>query len=93
MGLLTPAIPVTAGTESGDPLKKVLAADKERAQALLVRLDEIKSIDKSALNRDEKRKLRKEVRQIKSELNDIGGGVYLSAGAIILILILLIIFV
>lgn len=60
------------------------------AQALLSRLDEIKAMDMSSLGKTEKRQLRKEVRAIKSDLRDIGGGVYLSVGAIIIIILLLI---
>ena len=59
--------------------------------ALLLRLNEIKSMDKSNLNPSEKKMLRKEVKSINQRLSTIGGGVYLSGGAIILIVILLIV--
>ena len=68
-----------------------VAVSATDANALIARLDEIKSLDKSNMTYSEKRNLRKEVRSIKESLKDIGGGVYLSAGAIILIVILLII--
>ncbi len=67
-----------------------------------VRLDEIKSIDTSTLSRLEKRELRKEVRTINHDLKansdsvpveGRNGGIYLSAGGIIIILILLIILI
>ncbi len=60
-------------------------------QALLDRLAEIESLDKSTLTRREKRALRKEVREIKKGLaaDGIGGTIYISAGALILILILI----
>ena len=58
---------------------------------LLDRLNEIDAMDKSKLTPAEKKQLRKEVRSTKKEIKEIGGGVYISAGAIILILILLII--
>ncbi len=61
-------------------------------QVLLDRLEEINAMDKANLSREEKRALRKEVKSTEKQLRDIGGGVYISAGAIILILILLIIF-
>jgi len=65
---------------------------KESAQAtrLLTRLHEIEEMDKSKMSSPEKRQLRKEVRTIKSTLNDLGEGVYLSVGAIIIIILLLI---
>lgn len=65
--------------------------DVTEANLLITRLDVITLMDKSNLSFSEKRGLHKEVRNIKARLADIGGGVYLSAGAIILIVILLII--
>lgn len=65
-------------------------AESAEARTLLLRLDEIKAMDKTKLNASEKKNLRKEVRSIKRELKNISGGVYISAGALIVILILLI---
>lgn len=61
------------------------------AKVLLQRLKEIKSIDKSNLKSTDKKNLRKEVRSIQNQLKVIDGGVYLSVGTIIIILLLLII--
>ncbi|MCX6259357.1 MAG: hypothetical protein NTY95_00780, partial [Bacteroidia bacterium] len=58
---------------------------------LTLRLNEISAMDMSKLKSTEKKELRKEVRSIKRELKDITGGVYISAGLLILILVLLII--
>ena len=65
--------------------------ETEEAKTLLKRLDEIKAMDKSNLQPAERKQLRKEVRTIKNRLTDIGSGVYISVGGLILILILLII--
>lgn len=65
--------------------------DAAAANALYVRLYEIKGMDKVELGAPEKKELRDEVRNIKHQLSSIGGGVYISAGALIVILILLII--
>jgi hypothetical protein len=65
--------------------------ESAEAKALITRLDEIKEMDKSKLNSTEKKDLRKEVKSIKRELKDISGGVYISAGALIVILIILIV--
>lgn len=67
--------------------------ENKKAQVLLQRLDEIEAIDKTVLSPVERRILRKEVRQTKAQLRELSGGVYLSAGAVILILILLIILI
>jgi hypothetical protein len=58
---------------------------------LMNRLEEIKKMEISTLTSSEKKELRNEVREIKSEMRAVGGGVYISVGAIILILILLIV--
>ena len=66
--------------------------DAAKAKVLEARLTEISMIDKSGLKSSEKQALRKEVRSIKQQLSELGGGLYISAGAIIIILLLLIIF-
>ena len=63
----------------------------QEVEDLYVRLDEIDQMDKSDLPRSEKKALRKEVKSIQQRLEELGNGVYISAGALILILILLII--
>lgn len=62
-----------------------------KSETLIARQNEIKAIDKTTLNASERKDLRKESRSIKRELKQLNGGVYLSAGAIILIVILLIV--
>lgn len=75
------------------PSALVVSKPTEAAEtnALLQRLNEINTMDKSNLKFSDKRHLRSEVRSIKHQLKEIGGGVYISAGAVILILLLLII--
>jgi hypothetical protein len=69
----------------------LVTTQEAQASALLSRLNEIKMMDKASLSPAEKTELRKEVRFIREHLKDVSGGVYISAGALILILILLII--
>lgn len=61
------------------------------ANDLMLRLAEIKSTDKSGLSASEKKQLRKEKRAIKSELRAVKGGVYVSLGALLVIVLILII--
>lgn len=61
-----------------------------RAEVLMQRLEQIKSLDKDKLSKEQKKELRKETKSIKKELKALSGGVYLSAGAIIVIVLLLI---
>lgn len=69
--------------------EKIKVEESAEAKSMLARLNEIKAIDKSNMSSREKKELRKEVRTLKTNIAQIGGGVYLSAGAIIVILLLL----
>ncbi len=71
----------------------VIVADKptqsEEVQVMLDRLQEIKAMDLSAMTTVQKKELRKEVRAIKQEVRATQG-IYLSIGAILIIILLLI---
>ena len=84
------AAPRTAPASTANT-SPVSPADAAKANELLLRLNEIKTSDKSELTTSEKKDLRKEVRSINSELKAIGGGVYISAAVLLIILILLIV--
>jgi hypothetical protein len=60
-------------------------------QVMFDRLKEIKLMDKSDMNRLEKKELRKEVRAINKSLAATNNGVYISVGALLLIVILILI--
>jgi len=66
-------------------------AETSEVKALELRLNEINAMDKSKMKSSEKKTLRKEVKTINHKMHDIGGGVYLSAGAVILIVILIVV--
>ncbi|WP_395066883.1 hypothetical protein [Flavobacterium sp.] len=85
-------IPTNAFAKTIEPTT-VSANPKEipaEVKIMLNRLEEIKAMDKSDLSSSEKKVLRKEVKAIKSSLKATGNGVYLSVGAIIIIVLLLI---
>lgn len=79
----TEKVPVTA-TDT----KKVVTPE---AKALIAKLEDFKKLDRSTMSPDEKKSMRNEVRTTKNRLHEIGGGVYISAGALIIILLVLII--
>jgi endo-alpha-1,4-polygalactosaminidase (GH114 family) len=54
------------------------------------RVEEIKAMDFSDMSKEERKEMRDELREMKKEAKEIGGGVYLSVGAIIIILLILI---
>ncbi|GAB1462552.1 hypothetical protein [Pedobacter sp.] len=45
---------------------------------------------KTNLSKEERKELRKELKEMKKKANALGGGIYLSVGAIIIILLVLI---
>jgi len=67
------------------------STESAEANALLQRLNQINAMDKSSLKSSDKKQLRNEVLSIRHRYDDIGGGVYISLGSVLLILILLII--
>lgn len=75
---------------SKTPVKEISAEDKARAEQILKRLEEIKAMDIQSMSSSEKRQLRKEVKAAKKELATVASGVYISVGALIIIILLLI---
>jgi hypothetical protein len=66
-------------------------AESSEVKTMELRINEIKAMDKSVMNPSEKKALRREVKSINHKLRDISGGIYVSAGVLILVLILLIV--
>lgn len=88
--LLTSAALLTNAATT-DPATKTTPIESPELKAMVSRLNEIDKMDKSALSRSERKALRKEVRGIKDNVREVGGGVYISVGALLLAIILLII--
>ena len=79
----------TAATKN--PVKELTEQQQAQIEQIKQRVEEIKAMDKSHLSRDERKELRSELRDMKKQANAVaGGGVYLSVGAIIIILLVLI---
>ena len=76
-----------------DPVLTTTTEKEARGQFLLERLKEIRAVDKLELSREERKALRKEVRAIRKELSTDHRGIYLSFGAAIIIVLLLILIV
>ncbi len=85
------SIQTHAATEPLRGPRSQTAAEAEESRIIITRIDEINALDKASLTASEKKALRREVRQSKMRLQQVGGGVYLSAGALIIIVILLIV--
>lgn len=65
-------------------------AQKERAIEMQTRLDEIKGMDFKSMSKDERKDVRNELRDMKEEAKRAGNGIYISVGAIIIILLIVI---
>jgi hypothetical protein len=78
---IAPATPAPTSTEY----------DAE-AQRLVNRLEEIKAMDTKNMTRSEKRELRREVKRIEKRLST-SSGVYVSVGALLIIILLLILLI
>ena len=91
--LFVTCTPIQSNAEGG-PIS-ISATEKESAElkALINRVNEINAMDRSTMSRSEKKEIRKELRATKREVNrHSNGGVFISTGLIILILVLIIIF-
>jgi uncharacterized membrane protein affecting hemolysin expression len=62
-----------------------------QVKKLTKRLMEINDMDKSLLTKTEKQVLRKEVLSTQKQLKELDGGIYISVGAVIIILLLILI--
>lgn len=82
---LTVITPVVAANVT--PVKTEVPKEV-RAQQIQARLIEIRDMDKTNLSKVEKKDLRKEVKSLKKEARS--RGIYLSIGAVIIIVLLLI---
>ncbi|MCC5920278.1 MAG: hypothetical protein LAT68_06990 [Cyclobacteriaceae bacterium] len=78
-----------ASTPENDSKKKP-TADPAVMLQLQDRLQEIQSMDYSEMTKEEKKELREELKEMKKEAKK-SNGIYLSTGAIIIILLVLII--
>ena len=83
--VVTLAIPATSNAAVTDS-----TADAATLSILTSRVNEIQSMDKTNLSTDERKALKKELKQMKNKADGLGRGVYLSVGALIIIILLLI---
>lgn len=92
-------LPVAASAADFDrsiPTKDEVAAMTEeqktaRVEAIKDRVQEIKSMNRSQLSKEDRKELRQELRTMEKQAQAMGsGGVYLSVGAIIIIILVLI---
>lgn len=77
-----------------EKLSKLSPADQDRVLCIAERLETIADMDKSSLSREERKALRAETRELKNEadlFNRDGQVLYISAGTLIIILLIILI--
>ncbi len=90
MAFTLSAIPTTLQAAENSPVSKTIPEDvPKEVRVMINRLEEIKELDRSDMNRSERKALREEVRTLKSAVKAAGYGIYISAGAVIVILLIL----
>ncbi len=80
----------TSAVKSDPAQQSAATTEESRSRQLMDRLDNIKKMDRSTLTSSERKDLRKEVKDIRKETKAASGGVYLSVGAILLVILVLI---
>jgi hypothetical protein len=83
--IVSPAFAVPVASTS-----PTVETPEQKLERLTIRAEQIKAMDKRSLSKAERKALKKELRDIREETKA-SNGVYISAGALIVIVILLIV--
>ncbi len=86
MALASPAFAVTT-----KPVALTEETPEQKVERIQKRIEEIKAMDRSKMSRAERKALKKEVRQMREEAKALSGGVYISVGALLIIILLILI--
>lgn len=80
----------TSDLKSKEPVATENKLSAEEVARLTNRVEEIRNMDKSNMTFSEKRALRKEIKEIKKNVRKDGTIIYISGGALLLIILILI---
>lgn len=83
------AIYAKESKSSTAPVRTENKMSEEEAARLTKRIEEIRAMDKSNLTASEKRELRKEVKGIREKVKRDGGYIYIGAGTLLVIILIL----
>jgi hypothetical protein len=91
--MLVTLTPIQSVAEKKPASISLTGKESPELKAIITRVNEINAMDRSTMSRSERKEIRKELRALKKAAHKHdGGGVYVSAGFIILVLVLIIIF-
>ncbi|MFD2035718.1 hypothetical protein ACFSKL_13020 [Belliella marina] len=82
--------PTAMAKDSKKENTELTVEQQERLDEINERVEEIKSLDFADLTKSERKEVRNELKEMRAEAKAMGNGVYLSVGAIIIILLILI---
>ena len=90
--LFTAIAPVSMakGIKKDKKKSEITTEEQARLEEIKLRVEEIKAMDFSELSKDELKAVKVELKELNTEAKQNGGGIYLSVGAIIIILLVLI---
>jgi Flp pilus assembly protein TadB len=83
------AIYASESGKSATPSRTENKMSEEEAARLTKRVEEIRAMDKSNLTASERRELRKELKGIKEKVKRDGGYIYIGAGTLLVIILIL----
>ena len=72
------------------PLTQTEISAKQNSSILINRINEINAMDKSKLSKKEKTQLKSELKRMKAQVNNTRNGIYISTGAVLLIILIII---
>lgn len=90
MFLFTALAPAAMAKDAKKEKTELTAEEQLRLEEIDSRLAEIKAMDFADMDKMERLEIKNELKDIKKEARELGGGVYLSVGALIIIILLLI---
>ncbi len=88
--LLTAFSPAAMAKDGKEPAP-LSQEDEKRLEEINERVLEIKAMNFAEMTKAERKEIRHELREINKEAKRVGDGIYISAGAIIIILLILLI--
>ncbi|SNS59151.1 hypothetical protein SAMN06295967_11378 [Belliella buryatensis] len=90
MFLFTAFAPAAMAKDVKKEKSELTAEEQLRLEEINNRVEEIKALDFADMTKAERREVKSELKEMRAEAKAMGNGVYLSVGAIIIILLILI---
>jgi len=90
MFLITSMAPAAMAETEKKEKPELTAEQQLRLEEIQTRVTEIQAMDFAEMSKDELKEVKMELKELKKEAKQNGGGIYLSVGAIIIILLVLI---